>query len=77
LLASVDDALPPGGRFFFAGAVSRRVPEWVVFVDLSGSRVRVRSAEIRMIVESRSEQRAFDRALERRLDGESTEEMND
>jgi hypothetical protein len=53
------------------------VPEWVVFVDLSGSRVRVRSAEIRMIVESRSEQRAFDRALERRLDGESTEEMND
>ena|SRR5690349_15949296 len=43
----------------------RCVPEWVVFHDRSGSRLRVRTEHIRSFGESTREQRAADRRYER------------
>ena len=70
-----------GQRFWYVSTAMARfieaeldrlwAPAWISFVDLSGSRVRVLASEIRLIVESGSEQRAFDRALERRMDREA------
>jgi hypothetical protein len=40
-------------------------PRWVVFRDRVGSRVRVRTNEIRLVVESTAAQRAGDRRLDR------------
>jgi hypothetical protein len=40
-------------------------PKWVVFHDRVGSRFRVRTDEIRMVVESTTDQRAGDRQLDR------------
>lgn len=40
-------------------------PRWIRFVDLSGSRVRVRASTLHYIVQSTAEQRAFDRRLSR------------
>ena len=45
-------------------------PTWVTFVDLSGSRVRLRAQDIRFIVQSTAEQRAFDRRLRQAIAGE-------
>lgn len=44
---------------------------WVTFVDLSGSRVRLRAQEIDFIVQSTAEQRALDRQFRQALTGES------
>jgi hypothetical protein len=43
---------------------------WVTFVDLSGSRIRLRVREIDFIVQSTAEQRAFDRRLRQTINGE-------
>jgi len=40
-------------------------PRWVVFRDRVGSRVRVRTNEIRLVVESTVAQRAGDRQMDR------------
>lgn len=40
-------------------------PKWVVFHDRVGSRIRVRTNEVRVFVESTTEQRAYDRQLDR------------
>ena len=42
-------------------------PVWVKFVDLAGSRIRVRAGLIEYICQSTHEQRATDRALGRML----------
>ena len=43
----------------------RCVPEWVVFHDRAGSRVRVKSDQIRCLCESTAAQRAADRRYDR------------
>lgn len=48
----------------------RRKDEWVKFVDLSGSRVRLRVGEIMSVAESSPDQRASYRAFMRRLNRE-------
>ena len=45
-------------------------PGWVSFVDLAGSRVRIRTREIEYLAQSTSEQRASDRAFQRALNRE-------
>lgn len=40
---------------------------WIVFVDLSGSRIRIRREEIEYVVQSTAEQRARDRAFARAM----------
>ena len=50
------------------------VPEWIVFDDRSGSRVRVRTREIRSIVESTAAQRAADRRFDRARQREEQED---
>ena len=42
-------------------------PRWIRFVDLSGSRVRVRASTLHYIVQSTPDQRAFDRRMCRAL----------
>jgi len=49
-------------------------PDWVSFVDLFGSRIRVRAVVIQSVAQSTEEQRAACRALSRRLDRERNEE---
>jgi hypothetical protein len=46
-----------------------RLP-WITFVDLSGSRIRVRSSAIEQIAQCTAEQRATDRAFYRSLQAE-------
>ena len=41
------------------------VPEWVMFVDLTGARVRVRARRIECIYQCTAEQRALARAFDR------------
>jgi len=41
------------------------VPEWVVFVDLTGARVRARARRIEYIYQCTAEQRALSRAFHR------------
>ena len=43
---------------------------WVTFVDLNGSRIRLRTQEIAFVVQSTAEQRAFDRRLREAINGE-------
>ena len=43
----------------------KHVPKWIVFDDRAGSRLRVRTRQIRSIGESTATQRAEDRRLER------------
>lgn len=45
-------------------------PEWLVFRDLVGSRIRVRASLIERLVESTAAQRAADRAFQRERDKE-------
>ena len=46
--------------------LDRRWPRrWISFTDIAGSRVRVRSAQIRTLVEATAAQRATDRELDR------------
>jgi hypothetical protein len=42
------------------------LPEWTVFVDLAGARVRLRTARIESLVQCTAEQRAAAREFERR-----------
>jgi hypothetical protein len=42
-----------------------RPPRWIAFRDRAGSRIRVRTGEIRAFAESTAEQRAVDRRLDR------------
>jgi hypothetical protein len=42
-------------------------PKWVTFVELSGARIRVRTREIECIAQSTAEQRAAERAFNRKL----------
>jgi hypothetical protein len=51
----------------------RRVPEWITFVALWGARVRVRSATLLTLEQATPEQRAANRALQRRLEEEEDE----
>ena len=63
---------------FFGFAVSRAVaraidrqlsrdppPEWIVFRDIVGSRVRLRTSLVQRLVESTAAQRAADRAFDK------------
>ena len=50
------------------------VPDWIVFDDRVGSRFRVRTRQIRSIVESTSAQRAADRRYERARQREEQED---
>ena len=50
------------------------VPRWIVFYDRVGSRYRVRTNHIRVIVESTAAQRAADRRYERARDEEEKED---
>jgi hypothetical protein len=43
----------------------RKRPRWLVVTDLTGSRVRVRTRDVRSVCESTAAQRARDRALHR------------
>jgi hypothetical protein len=66
------------GQFFtwylsaeMAGAVDRDLsatplPEWTIFVDLSGARIRVRTSRIQSLVQCTAEQRDALRQFERR-----------
>ena len=62
------------GGFAVRAAVAARIereldrrfpPRWIHFTDLAGSRVRVRSAQVRCVVEATAAQRATDRQLDR------------
>lgn len=57
-------------RFIESCLDAEPVPEWVTFVDLHGSRVRVRTKEIRSLSELSPDQRAASRAFGRRLQRE-------
>ena len=46
-------------------------PDWVTFVDLCGSRVRLRTREVEYLAQSTSEQRSTERAMGRALNRES------
>lgn len=46
---------------------ARPPPEWTVFVDLAGSRVRLRTRRIEHLVQSTADQRAAHREFHRRL----------
>ena len=39
--------------------------QWLTFRDRSGSRIRVRSGDVRSVCESTAEQRSFDRRMDR------------
>lgn len=41
------------------------VPQWIMFVDVTGARVRVRSGAIESLTQRTVEQRALSRAFER------------
>ena len=43
----------------------RWTPAWLVFHDMSGSRIRVRTCDVRGVIEYTAEQRASDRRFER------------
>ena len=45
-------------------------PRWIVFHDLAGSRIRVRTREIRTLTESTAAQRAVDRRIDRDREAE-------
>jgi hypothetical protein len=71
------------GRWFVSAVMARHVertldetptPRWVVFVDLFGARVRVRTAVIQSVAQSTAELRAADRALWRMLESERQRE---
>jgi len=47
------------------------LPRWVVFVDLSGSRVRLRTALIEFVEQSTADQRRFGRAMHAALKAEA------
>ena len=49
-------------------------PEWIVFHDRVGSRFRVRTSVIRVIIQSTAEQRTADRRLERAREEEEKED---
>ena len=64
------------GVFYVTGSMAERieraldrrdVPQWLKFTDWVGSRVRIRAAGIRTIVEVTPEQRATERQLYRAL----------
>ena len=57
-------------RFIESCLDAEPVPEWVAFVDLHGSRVRLRTKEIRSLSELSPDQRAAGRSFERRLQRE-------
>lgn len=48
-------------------------PRWLVFRDLSGALITIRSRSVEFIGESSAEQRAYDRALMKALAEESEE----
>lgn len=49
---------------------------WVSFVDLSGSRVRLRSVEVEYLAQSTADQRAAERAFHRTLSRERKAERD-
>jgi hypothetical protein len=54
--------------------LDRLVPRrWIQFVDLSGATVRIRPADIRLVGQCSTDQRAFRRAFDRALDAEDEE----
>lgn len=54
----------------------RKPSKWIVFVDVIGSRVRVRRREIEYLLQSTSEQRAADRAYGRAMRQECKADRN-
>jgi len=50
---------------------SQPMPRWVVFVDLTGSRVRLRTALIEFVEQSTTDQRRFGRAVQAALKAEA------
>jgi hypothetical protein len=55
---------------------ARRPSKWIVFVDVNGSRVRLRRREIEYVLQSTSEQRAADRAYGRAIRQEQKAERD-
>jgi hypothetical protein len=56
-------------------ALDRRdVPTWLKFTDWAGSRIRIRPAGIRSIIQVTPEQRATDRKLHRALEREEKDD---
>jgi hypothetical protein len=62
------------GTFYVSGEVAREVacrldgmwvPRWLTFVDLAGSRVRLRGGDVRLICESTELQRTRERSFHR------------
>ena len=51
-------------------------PEWITFVDIVGSRVRVRTARVESLAESCQDQRAAYRAFRRAMSRERSSERN-
>ena len=73
------------GGFVISAAVARGiaraldrliVPQWITFRDLSGSEIRVRSRDIRSLVEATKEQRAADRAFARAREEEEKQDRD-
>jgi hypothetical protein len=65
-----------GSYWYISGEMARTVdanlvadpaPEWTVFVDLVGSRVRLRTRRIEYLAQCTAEQRAARRAFHRRM----------
>ena len=57
-------------RFIETALDSWPRPRWVKFIDLVGSRVRLRTAQIDVVCQSTVEQRALDREINRALNRE-------
>jgi len=54
-------------RFIEACLDDRPVPEWIRFVDLAGSRIRLRSEQVSMLSQCTAEQRTRERQFARSL----------
>jgi hypothetical protein len=54
-------------RFIDGELAATPIPEWVTFVDLSGSRIRLRTGRIDSLSQSTAEQRSANRAFQRSL----------
>jgi hypothetical protein len=66
----------PFSCWYLSGEMARAVdrdltatplPEWTVFVDLAGARVRLRTCRIESLVQCTADQRASNREFNRRL----------
>ena len=64
-----------------ARAIDRRLkrffqPTWITFVDMAGSRIRLRTDDIMSVVQTTPEQRAADRAFDKVRRAEAQEDRD-